>query len=66
MDKDEKSVCRSEIEVEKKTFEFELRENARGRFVRVTETRGHRSNMICVPEAGLAAFTEALHGVAGK
>lgn len=42
-----------QIQVERKTFTFELRENPRGRFLRVTEDVGGRRDTIIIPATGL-------------
>jgi hypothetical protein len=48
------------VEIERKTFAFSLRENSRGRLLRITEeTRGKR-NSIIIPATGLAEFKSLL------
>lgn len=42
-----------QIQVERKTFTFELRENPRGRFLRITEDVGGRRDTIIIPAPGL-------------
>lgn len=50
-------VIRTEkIQVERKTFILTLRENPRGRFLRITEDVGGRHNSIIVPAPGLEDF----------
>ena len=58
------AILKSEnIAVERKNFIFDLRENPRGRFLRITETaHGHR-NAVIIPSTGLADFTSALAAV---
>jgi hypothetical protein len=41
------------IQIERKTFSFELKENPRGRFLRVTEDVGGRRDTIIIPATGL-------------
>ncbi len=48
------SVLKSEsIAVERKTFVFDLRENPRGRFLRITEDANGRRDSIVIPAPGL-------------
>ncbi len=49
-----------QIQVERKSFSFNLRENPRGRFLRITEDVGGRRDTIIVPSSGLAAFRDVL------
>jgi hypothetical protein len=50
-------VLRTEkIQVERKTFILTLRENPRGRFLRITEDVGGRHNSVIVPATGLEDF----------
>jgi hypothetical protein len=47
-------VLKSEsIAVERKTFVFDLRENPRGRFLRITEDANGRRDSIVIPAPGL-------------
>jgi hypothetical protein len=48
------------VPVERKTFYFDLKENPRGRFLRITEDVGGRRDTIIVPSTGLADFLEAI------
>jgi hypothetical protein len=52
-----------QIQVERKLLSFELRENPRGRFMRVTEDVGGRRDTIIVPAAGLEKVREILRRV---
>ena len=49
------------IQIERKTFLFTLQENARGRFLRITEDVNGRRNAIVIPATGLAEFQRALN-----
>ena len=42
-----------QVRVERKLFSFELRENARGRFLRLTEDVGGRRDTVIIPSTGL-------------
>ena len=48
------------IQVERKTFVFTLKENPRGRFLRITEDVGGRRDAIIIPAPGLEEFTKML------
>lgn len=52
-----------QVQVERKTFSFSLRENPRGRFLRVTEDVGGRRDTIIVPSTGLSQVSEILKRV---
>ena len=54
-----------EVQIERKRFHFEFRENERGKFLRITEEAHGRRNTIIVPSAGLNDFTAALGDVLG-
>ena len=51
------------IQVERKLFYFDLKENERGRFLRITEDVNGRRDAIVVPASGLEAFRAALDRV---
>lgn len=53
---DEKTLHTEQVQVERKTFVFLLKENQRGRFVRIIEESGGKSNGIIIPYAGLESF----------
>jgi hypothetical protein len=44
------------IQIERKTFVFSLKENPRGRFLRITEDVSGRRDTIIIPAPGLAEF----------
>lgn len=48
------------IQIERKTFVFTLKENPRGRFLRITEDVGGRRDTIIVPATGLEDFKKLL------
>ncbi len=48
------------IQVERKQFYFDLKENPRGRFLRITEDVGGRRDTIIVPASGLGDFVDAV------
>ena len=48
------------LQVEKKQLVLELKENPRGRFIRITENVRGRSNAIIIPAPGLLEFQQLL------
>ena len=48
------------IQIERKTFVFALKENPRGRFLRITEDVNGRRDTIIVPASGLGEFRRVL------
>ena len=55
------AILKSEnISVERKNFIFDLRENPRGRFLRITEDANGRRDAIVIPAPGLEDFRRAL------
>ncbi|MCZ7592138.1 MAG: PUR family DNA/RNA-binding protein [Kiritimatiellae bacterium] len=56
------------IQIERKQFFFDLKENPRGRFLRITEDVGGRRDTIIIPAPGLEAFRDMIEQVieAGK
>lgn len=56
----EQTIASEKIQIERKVFFFDLKENQRGILLRITEdVRGHRDTII-VPATGLKDFAEAL------
>ena len=49
-----------ELQIERKHFYVELRENDRGRFLRITEEAHGRRNSIIVPSTGVDDFTATI------
>ncbi len=52
----EETLQNAEIQIERKFFVFTLKENPRGRFLRITEEVGGRHDTIIIPSTGLADF----------
>jgi hypothetical protein len=52
-----------ELRIERKRFYVELRENERGKFLRITEEAHGRRNTIIVPSTGVDDFTAAISEV---
>jgi predicted ATP-grasp superfamily ATP-dependent carboligase len=51
------------IRVERKHITFDLRENPRGRFLRIIEEVNGRRDAIIVPLSGIEAFRDAVNEV---
>lgn len=49
--------------VERKLFFFDLKENPRGRFLKITEEVGGRRNTVIIPSTGLQAFRQSLENM---
>ena len=52
----EDTLKTDKVQIERKTFVFTLRENPRGRFLRITEDVGGRRDTIIIPAPGLEDF----------
>ena len=48
------------VQIERKTFFLDLKENDRGRFLRITEDVGGRRDRIIMPATGMEDFARAL------
>jgi hypothetical protein len=49
-----------EIQIERKTFHLTLKENPRGRFLRISEEGSNKRNSIIIPATGLVEFKQML------
>jgi hypothetical protein len=58
-------IAAQDVDVERKHYRVELRENVQGRFLRITETAAGRRNAVIIPEPGIGEFMTALQNVAG-
>jgi hypothetical protein len=56
----EETLKTERIQIERKTFVFTLKENPRGRFLRITEDVNGRRDTIIVPAPGLEDFRKIL------
>ncbi len=56
----EETIKSEKIQIERKTFLFALKENPRGRFLRITEDVGGRRDTIIIPAPGLEDFRKLL------
>lgn len=48
------------VDIERKTFAVALKDNPRGRFLRITEKNGTRHATIIIPSTGLKEFQQVL------
>lgn len=59
----EETLASEKIQIERKVFLLTLKENPRGRFLRITEDVGGRRDHIIVPATGLEEFKRVLDGL---
>jgi hypothetical protein len=52
---------KANLQIERKQFTFDLKENPQGTFLRITEEVGGRRNTIIVPTTGLELFRDSLN-----
>ncbi len=52
----EETLKTEKVQIERKTFVFTLKENPRGRFLRITEDVNGRRDAIIIPATGLEEF----------
>ena len=56
----DKMILSERLQIERKHFFFDFKENASGRFLRITEDVGGHRDTIIVPATGLQLFRESL------
>ncbi len=56
-------ISNRDIQIERKHFFIEFRENERGRFLRITEEAHGRRNTVILPSTGVPEFRKALDEV---
>ena len=56
----DKMIISERVQIERKQFFFDFKENASGRFLRITEDVGGHRDTIIVPATGLQIFRESL------
>ncbi len=54
----EETLRTDQVQIERKTFIFTLKENPRGRFLRITEDVNGRRDTIIIPATGLDEFRQ--------
>ena len=57
------ALASEKIQVDRKLFFLDLKENQRGRFLKITEDVSGRRDTIMLPASGLQSFIEALHRI---
>ncbi len=60
----EDTLKTDKVQIERKTFVFTLKENPRGRFLRITEDVGGRRDSIIIPAPGLEDFKRVIDEMA--
>ena len=56
----EDNLLSERIQIERKQFYFDLKENIRGRFLKITEDVGGRRDTIIIPSTGLGLFKDTI------
>ncbi len=59
----EETIAFRELTIERKHFSIELRQNDRGRFLKITESAHGRRNSVIIPSTGLDEFEDKLDEV---
>lgn len=59
----ETTLKSDKIQIERKTFVFTLKENPRGRFLRITEDVSGRRDTIIIPAPGLGDFRKMIEAM---
>ncbi len=57
----EEELRSEKIQVERKTFFLDLKENQRGKFLKITEDVGGRRDTIIIPASGLPEIADVLN-----
>ena len=60
----EDTLKTEKLQIERKTFVFALKDNPRGRFLRITEDVGGRRDAIIIPATGLEEFRQMIADMA--
>jgi hypothetical protein len=60
----EETLRSDQVQIERKTFLFTLKENPRGRFLRITEDVAGRRDTIIIPAPGLEDFSKIVEAMA--
>ena len=59
----DKMIISERVQIERKQFFFDFKENASGRFLRITEEVGVHRAAIIIPATGLQDFRESLDNI---
>ncbi len=57
----DKELFNESVQIERKYLSFNLKENQRGRFIRITEDVGGRRDAVVIPASGLEAVRDILN-----
>ena len=60
----EDTIKTTELQIERKIFTITLKENPRGRFLRITEDAGTKRNTVIIPITGLDDFKRVINEMA--
>lgn len=58
--RNDQKILSEKLQIERKQFFFDLKENASGKFLRITEEVGGHRDTIIIPATGLQLFRESL------
>jgi hypothetical protein len=56
----DQELLNEQAQIERKTFSFSLKENPRGRFLKITEDVGGRRDTIIIPSTGMEKMREII------
>jgi hypothetical protein len=56
----DEELISEQVQVERKLFSFSLKQNPRGRFMKITEDVGGRRDTVIIPSTGLMQIREAI------
>ena len=59
----DEELLKEQAQIERKTFSFTLKENPRGRFLRITEDVAGRRDTIIIPSTGLEQVRQVIDKV---
>jgi len=59
----EETLASAKIQIERKMIFLALKENVRGRFLRISEQAGDRRNSIVIPSTGLKEFYQLVEAM---
>jgi len=62
----EENLYSDTLQVERKFYFFDIKENSEGKFLRITEKKDDRRNSIIIPASGLDMFLDKLRDVKEK
>lgn len=62
MERNEETLASRQVDIEQKRFFFDIKENQKGKYLRITERSGGRSSIV-VPLGGVNTFKEELAGI---